>query len=54
MRLFGSERIAAVVDKLGMEDNEALESSMLSNSIERAPEEGGGEQFRYPKETSRV
>ena len=36
MRLFGSERIAAVVDKLGMEDNEALESSMLSNSIERA------------------
>ena len=36
MRLFGSERIAGVVDKLGMEDNEALESSMLSNSIERA------------------
>ena len=36
MRLFGSERIASVVDKLGMQDNEALESSMLSNSIERA------------------
>ena len=36
MRLFGSERIAAVVDKLGMQDNEALESSMLSKSIERA------------------
>ena len=36
MRLFGSERIASVVDKLGMEDNEALESSMLSSSIERA------------------
>ena len=36
MRLFGSERIAGVVDKLGMEDNEALESSMLSSSIERA------------------
>ena len=36
MRLFGSERIASVVDKLGMEDNEALESPMLSNSIERA------------------
>ena len=36
MRLFGSERIASVVDKLGMADNEALESPMLSNSIERA------------------
>jgi preprotein translocase subunit SecA len=36
MRLFGSERIAGVVDKLGMEENEALESSMLSSSIERA------------------
>ena len=36
MRLFGSERIAGVVDKLGMEDNEALEAPMLSSSIERA------------------
>ncbi|MCM1502366.1 MAG: preprotein translocase subunit SecA [Bacteroidales bacterium] len=36
MRLFGSERIAGVVDKLGMQDNEALEAPMLSNSIERA------------------
>ncbi len=36
MRLFGSDRIASVVDRLGMQDNEALESSMLSSSIERA------------------
>lgn len=36
MRLFGSERIASVVDKLGMEENEALENTMLSNSIEKA------------------
>ena len=36
MRLFGSERIASVVDKMGMEDDEALENSMLSSSIERA------------------
>jgi preprotein translocase subunit SecA len=36
MRLFGSERIAGVVDKLGMKDDEALESSMLSKSIENA------------------
>ena len=36
MRLFGSERIAGVVDKLGMADNEALEAPMLNSSIERA------------------
>ena len=36
MRLFGSEKIARVVDRLGMEENEALEAPMLSNSIERA------------------
>ncbi len=36
MRLFASDKIAAVVDKLGMEDNEALEHNMLSSSIERA------------------
>ena len=36
MRLFGSERIAGIVDKLGMEENEALESSMLSSAIEKA------------------
>ena len=36
MRLFGSERIASVVDKLGMTDTDALEAKMLSNSIEKA------------------
>ena len=36
MRIFGSERIAKVVDSLGMTENDALESSMLSSSIEKA------------------
>lgn len=36
MRLFGSERIAGVVDKLGMADDEALVSGILSKSIENA------------------
>ncbi|MBP3563118.1 MAG: preprotein translocase subunit SecA [Bacteroidales bacterium] len=36
MRLFGSEKIAGVVDRLGMEENEALEAPMLNSSIERA------------------
>ena len=36
MRIFGSERIAAVVDKLGMGENEALEGKMLAGAIETA------------------
>lgn len=36
MRLFGSEKIASVVDRLGMTDEDALESAMLSHSIEKA------------------
>ena len=36
MRLFGSEKIAGIVDRLGMREDEALEASMLSSSIERA------------------
>ncbi len=36
MRLFGSERIAGMVDKLGMKDDEVLESPMLSGAIEKA------------------
>ncbi len=36
MRLFGSERIASVVDRLGMTEQDALENKMLSNSIEKA------------------
>ena len=36
MRLFGSERIAGVVDKMGLTEGEALQNSMLSSSIERA------------------
>ncbi len=36
MRIFGSERIASVVDRLGMGENEALEGNMLSKAIETA------------------
>ena len=36
MRLFGSEKIAGVVDRLGMQEHEALEAPMLNSSIERA------------------
>ena len=36
MRLFGSERIATVMDKLGFKEGEMLESPMISKQVERA------------------
>lgn len=36
MRLFGSERIAGLMDKLGIEEGEVIQHSIITNSIERA------------------
>ena len=36
MRMFGSERIAGVMDRMGFKEGEMIEHSMISNSIERA------------------
>jgi preprotein translocase subunit SecA len=36
MRLFGSERISSVMDRLGFKEGEMIEHSMISKSIERA------------------
>ena len=36
MRLFGSERIAAMMDRMGHKDGEVLQHSMITKSIERA------------------
>ncbi|MBQ7709264.1 MAG: preprotein translocase subunit SecA [Bacteroidales bacterium] len=51
MRKFGSERIAGVVDKLGMEENEALVSGMLSKSIENAQKKVEENHFGWRKRT---
>ena len=36
MRLFGSERIAGIMDKLGLKEAEMIQHSMITKSIERA------------------
>ena len=36
MRLFGGEKIASVVDRMGMEENDVLEAPMLNSAVERA------------------
>src|SRR5690554_1956147 len=36
MRLFGSDRIAKMMDRMGLEEGEVIQHSMISKSIERA------------------
>ncbi len=36
MRLFGSERISSIMDRLGMKEGENIEHSMITKNIERA------------------
>lgn len=36
MRLFGNERIASVMQRLGFQEGEAIEHTMITNSVERA------------------
>ncbi len=36
LRLFGSDRIAAMMDKMGIEEGEAIQSGMMSKTVERA------------------
>ncbi len=36
MRLFGSDRIASLMDRMGIQEGEAIQSKMMSNAVERA------------------
>lgn len=49
MRLFGSEKIQGIVDKLGMEDDEPIEAKLLSRSIETAQKRVEGRNFGIRK-----
>ena len=49
MRLFGSERIIGVVDKLGLEDDQPIDARILSGSIESAQKRLEGENFNRRK-----
>ncbi|GAA0125854.1 preprotein translocase subunit SecA [Clostridium sp. CTA-19] len=49
MRIFGSERLASVVEKLGLTDEDAIESKMVSNAIESAQKKVEGNNFDIRK-----
>ncbi|MEN1761837.1 preprotein translocase subunit SecA [Anoxynatronum sibiricum] len=49
MRLFGGERMQGLVEKLGLEDDMAIEHGMLSRSIENAQKKVEGRNFGIRK-----
>ena len=49
MRLFGGERMKTIVDKLGVEEDEPIESGMVSRSIENAQKKVEGRNFSIRK-----
>ena len=49
MRLFGGDRMRGIVDRLGVEEDEAIESGMVSRSIENAQKKVEGRNFSIRK-----
>ncbi|HEY5525680.1 MAG TPA: preprotein translocase subunit SecA [Clostridium sp.] len=49
MRRFGSERIQAVVEKLGLEDDDAIENKIITKQIENAQKKVEGNNFNIRK-----
>ena len=49
MRLFGGERMQNIVQKLGVEENEAIESGMITKQIENAQKKVEGRNFGIRK-----
>ena len=50
LRLFGSERIAGLMDKLGMEEGQSIENAMISRAIENAQRKVEGHNFDIRKQ----
>ena len=49
MRLFGADNIASLMDKLGMEEDEPIEHSLISRSIEQAQKKVEAQHFNTRK-----
>ena len=49
MRLFGSDRIQGIVNRLGLEDDQAIEYGLLSKQIEAAQKRVEGNNFNIRK-----
>ena len=49
MRIFGSDRLQGIVEKLGLKEDEAIESKMVTNAIEGAQKKVEGNNFDIRK-----
>jgi preprotein translocase subunit SecA len=49
MRIFGSDRISGLMERLGMQEGEAIEHGMVSRAIERAQKQVEGRNFEIRK-----
>ena len=49
LRIFGSDRISGMMDRLGMEEDEPIEHSMISRAIENAQRKVEGHNFEIRK-----
>ncbi len=51
MRLFGGDRLGAIMDKLGLEEGEVIRAKMVTRAIERAQKKVEGQNFSIRKHT---
>ncbi len=49
LRIFGSERISSIMDRLGMEEDQPIEHSLVSKAIENAQRRVEGQNFEIRK-----
>src|SRR5207248_6316356 len=49
MRIFGSDRISGIMQRLGMEEGEPIEAGMVTRAIERAQKQVEGRNFEARK-----
>ncbi len=50
LRIFGSDRISSIMDKLGMEEDQPIEHSLVSKAIENAQKRVEGQNFEIRKQ----
>jgi preprotein translocase subunit SecA len=49
LRLFGGERMQGVIDRIGLEEDQAMEAGMISSSVRRAQEQVESQNFQARK-----
>jgi preprotein translocase subunit SecA len=54
MRMFGSDRIAKIMDRLGIKEGEVIQHSMITKSIERAQKKVEENNFGIRKRLARI